>query len=177
MSPYESSLKVGDEAPAFALVDQDDQIVRLSDYDGTYVVVWWIPSTVTDRMVNNCSRDMAGSFVKHLDHHPELNVVGASFDPPDLMRDFATKAGVLFPMLSDESKETGKAYGVYRGDEDEWNCFPRKRAFLVAPDGRIAKVYLNIDPDLFVHEVLADLEELAPRKAGLLGRVLATLKG
>lgn len=174
MSPYESSLQVGELAPVFTLTDQQGQVVRLEDYTGEYVVVWWIPSTMVDRMVNNCSREMASSFVKHAD---ELNVIGLSFDPPELMYDFARRGGVSFPMLSDESKETGKAYGVYRGDEDEWNCFPRKRAFLVDPDGRIAKVYMNIDPDLFVHEVLDDLEELAPRKAGLLGRVLASLKG
>lgn len=172
----DSKLQVGDKAPAFSLRDQFNDVVSLDHYGGQWLVVWWIPSTMAE-MTPACCDQIARGFGEHAAENPDLNIVGVSFDPPEQMRVFAQRGTVLFPLLSDESKETGKAYGVYRGDEDEWNCFPRKRAFLVAPDGRIAKVYLNIDPDLFVHEVLDDLEELAPRKAGLFGRVLASLKG
>lgn len=171
---YISTFAVGDEAPDFWLPNQHGDFTGLSDYDGRYVVVWWIPSTMAE-MTPVCCDTIARSFGEHVLENPGLNVVGLSFDDIDLMRVFARRATVDFPLCSADI-ETGKAYGVYRGDEDEWNCFPRKRAFLVAPDGRIAKVYLNIDPDLFVPEVLADLAELAPKR-GLFGRVLSGLKG
>lgn len=173
---YGSILEIGDTAPAFALHDQRDNRVALADYRGQWVVVWWIPSTMAE-MTPACCDHIARSFGEHAAEQDSLNVLGLSFDTPAQMRDFAKRGSVLFPLLSADV-ETGKTYGVYRGDEDEWNCFPRKRAFLVDPDGRIAKVYFNIDPDLFVHEVVADLEELAPAKrGGIFGRVLSSLKG
>lgn len=166
------SLTVGDVPPVFALPDQYDDRTQLDDYVG-WRLVWWIPSTMVE-MTPPCSDQIAKGFTNHDD--ARLTVFGMSFDSPEMLREFARRGAVTFPLLSAD-KETGQVWGVYRGDEDEWNCFPRKRAFLLDPDGRIAKVYLNIDPDLFVHEVLTDLDELAPRKPGLLERVLTSLKG
>jgi peroxiredoxin Q/BCP len=173
---YNSVLEIGDAAPYFALPNQHGRLVGLDDYDGAWVVVWWLPSTLVQH-ASGCGDRIAVGFARHLAEHPELNVVGLSFDTQEQAREFARRGSIEFPMLS-ALKQTGIDYGVYRGDEDEWNCFPRKRAFLVAPDGHIAKVYLNIDPDLFVHEVLTDLEELAPkRRSSVFGRVLSSLKG
>lgn len=172
---YQSNLHVGDVAPPFTLTDQHGDRISLGYYLGDFVVVWWIPSTLAS-MTPACCDHIARGFGEHAEE-TGLNVIGISFDTPEQMKEFARRSSTTFPLLSDESKETGKAYGVYRGDNDEWNCFPKKRAFLVDPNGRIAKVYLNIDPDLFVHEVLDDLEELAPRKGGLLSRALSALKG
>lgn len=168
------TLQVGDLAPDFLLFDQTGQEPRhaLSQYGG-WKLIWWIPSTMVEH-ASGCSDRIANGFTTHGDER--LAVFGLSFDDAKLAKEFYRRAAMDFPLLTADV-ETAKAYGVYRGDEDEWNCFPRKRAFLVDPDGRIAKVYLNIDPDYFVHDVLDDLAELAPRKTGILGRVLASLKG
>ena len=165
------TLHTGDVAPAFKLPNHRGELIGLAHYEG-WRLVWWIPSTMVEH-ASSCGDNIARGFATHEDDR--LVVLGLSFDEPKLLKEFIRRGGIDFPLLTADV-ETGKAYGVYRGDEDEWNCFPRKRAFLVDSDGRIAKVYLNIDPDLFVHEVLADLEELAPRR-GLLGRVLSSLKG
>ena len=171
----DSILQPGDMAPAFELQDQNGDFVGLSDYRDDYVVVWWIPSTMAS-MTPACCDHIARGFGEHAEE-TGLNVIGISFDTPAEMKEFARRSSTTFSLLSDVTKETGKAYGVYRGDDDEWNCFPKKRAFLVDPDGRIAKVYMNIDPDLFVHEVLDDLAAVTPKRGGLLGRALAALKG
>lgn len=168
------SVNVGDEAPWFALPNPQGDLIGLDDYDGRYVLVWWLPSTLVEHCTG-CSDRIANDFMVHLEDD-QLDVLGLSFDNGERLLSFARRAEITFPMLTADI-ETATAYGVYRGDEDEWNCFPRKRAFLVAPNGRIAKVYLNIDPDFFVHEVIDDLNEIAPRKGGLFGRVLASLKG
>lgn len=168
------TLEVGQKAPDFALTDQNGQTIRLGDYSGQWAVIWWIPSTMAE-MTPACCDQIARGFGEHAAESPDLNVIGLSFDNPDMMRTFAQRGTVLFPLLSDETRETGKAYGVYRGDADEWNCFPRKRAFLVDPAGNVARVYLNIDPDLFVHEVISDLRELVglPPAKGLLQRLFS----
>ena len=40
-------LEQGDTAPDFALPDQDDNIVRLGDFRGSWVVLWWYPKAST----------------------------------------------------------------------------------------------------------------------------------
>lgn len=151
-------LSEGDTAPDFELQDQRGNTVSLSDYQGSWVVVWWIPSTIAE-MTPPCCDKIANGFGANLARRPELNVVGLSFDTRLDMRTFAMRALVVFPLLSDESKEVGEAYGVRRGEGKDWDCFPIKRAFLVDPQGKIEKVYMNIDPDFFVPEVLHDLNE------------------
>lgn len=167
------TLSVGDIAPAFELTNSFGESRSLAGTAG-WRLVWWIPSTLVEH-AGGCGDRIATSFGSHND--PRLAIFGMTFDPKSLTSEFVRRNFIDFPLLTADV-ETGKDYGVYRGDEDEWNCFPRKRAFLVDPHGRVAKVYKNIDPDLFVHEVIADLDELAPQQpTGFFGRVLASLKG
>lgn len=158
-SEYISRLAEGDQAPPFRLQDQTGNFVSLDDYAGRWLVVWWIPSTMAG-MTPACCDKIANAFGAQAAAHPDLNVVGLSFDNRTLMRTFAMRGLVRFPLLSDETKEVGEAYGVRRGEGVDWDCFPMKRAFLVNPDGRIHKIYMNIDPDFFVLEVIEDLAHI-----------------
>lgn len=166
------TLEVGDTAPDFALQNQFDQPVRLRDVAG-WRLVWWLPTTAVG-IAPPCSQQIARTFAEQ--ETDRLTVLGLTFDDPKVLYEFSRSAGVLFPMLS-ATRAVGTQYGTYRGADDEWECFPRKRGFLVDPEGRIVKVYRNIDPDFFVPEVLADLDELVPKtQPGLFSRVLASLK-
>lgn len=149
-------LEAGDVAPEFTLLSQTGAEISLGDYAGRYVLVWWIPSTMQE-MTPACCDKVAKGFASETLTHPELNVIGLSFDSPEMMASFAQRAMILFPLLSDESKAVGEAYGVRRGEGRDWDSFPMKRAFLIGPNGLIEKVYKNIDPEYFVPEVLADL--------------------
>lgn len=144
----------GDRVPQFSLVSQFGKPVSSDDYLGQYVVYWWIPSTMAD-MTPACCDTIAKGFISAVNKHTGINIVGMSFDTPYEMKKFATRASILFPLLSDETKEVGQAFGVRRNDE--WDVFPLKRAFLVGPDGLVVKRYDSIDPDFFVDEVVYDL--------------------
>lgn len=159
-------IEPGDIAPLCSGIDQHGNDVALADYHGQWVVVWFIPSTMAS-MTPACCDHIAEKFGAAVEEHPELNVIGVTFDTPQQVRDFARRALVFFPVLSDTTKEVGEAWGVRRGEGVEWDCFPMKRAFLVSPSRVVARRYDNIDPDLFVDEVVADLAELAPKKGWL----------
>lgn len=148
-------IDVEQKAPTFSLTDQFGNKVSLEDYLGKWVVVWWIPSTMAD-MTPACCDTIAKGFGHVAGHHPELNVIGLSFDTPYEMKKFAVRGNIMFPLLSDETKLVGEAYGVRRNDE--WDCFPKKMAFLVNAKGDVVKTYNNIDPDFFVDEVIHDLD-------------------
>lgn len=167
------TVQEGSPAPHFRLLDQYGAAVDLDTYSDGWKLVWWLPSTLVEH-ASGCGDRIASGFAQHAAQAPELAVLGLSFDDQQQSREFARRATITFPMLTADI-ETGRAYGVYR-ENDEWSCFPRKRAFLVAPDGLVAKVYTNIDPDFFVHEVLADMEDLR-RHRGVFQRVLTALKG
>ena len=147
---------VGDKAPAFSLTNQFGKTTSLSDYEGKWLAVWWIPSTMAD-MTAACCDTSAKGFGQAMSNYPQVNVVGLSFDTPYEMKKFATRGSILFPLLADTTKEVGEAYGARR--YDDWDVFPKKMAFLVNPEGVIEKVYRNIDPDLFVDELVYDLDQ------------------
>lgn len=149
-------LQVGDEAPSFTLPNQHGGVTSLSDFQDQWLLVWWIPSTLVEQTKPCCDK-VAKAFGASFAEHPELNVVGISFDAMDMMKTFAMRALIAFPVLSDHTKQVGEAYGVRRGEGKDWDSFPLKRAFLVDPDGGIDKIYDSIDPDFFVAEVLDDL--------------------
>ena len=91
-------------------------------------------------------------------------VLGASFDTVAEIHQFAAEQNFRFKLLSDADQTVGRAYGVVRPAGDQYAAFARRHSFLIAPGGRIARVYDVADVKGHADEVLADLERL--REAG-----------
>jgi len=93
----------------------------------------------------------------------ELNaqVVGVSLDSADSHRDFAEEQRLPFPLLSDTSGKVSQSFGAYT------NLgvikFAKRHTFLIDPDGRVAKVYVQVDAGKHAGEVIADLKSLAEK--------------
>ncbi len=87
-------------------------------------------------------------------------VLGASFDPPEENRAFRDREYLPFPLLSDETRDVGAAYGVVREPGEPYAEFARRITFLVDPDGIVARVYEVADVAEHAEEVLDDLERL-----------------
>ena len=151
------TLNIGDKAPELGIKSQFGKTVTLGDYSGQWLLVWWIPSTMAE-MTPACCDSIAKGLGAAVAEHPQINVVGLSFDTPTQMSQFASRGAIQFPLLADTDKTVGEKYGVVR--EGEWDCFPKKMAFLVNPGGNVEKIYRNIDPDFFVDEVVHDLDAL-----------------
>lgn len=101
---------VGRKAPAFALQDQNGKPVRLSDFEGQMLVVYFYPKDFTP----GCTLE-ARDFKKQWKAITKAgaSVVGVSRDSAESHRAFARKYGLPFRLLSDASGEVCKAYKVW----------------------------------------------------------------
>ncbi len=151
----------GDKAPDFELRNQDDEPVRLSDYAGKNVVLYFYPKADTP----GCTTQACGIRDRRADYEAAgAVVVGVSPDEPRKLRRFADKYGLDFTLLADAEHAVADAYGAWV----EKSMYGRKywgnqrATFVIDPDGRIATVLPKVSPKTHDDEVLAALDALAP---------------
>ena len=84
-------------------------------------------------------------------------IVGASFDTPEDNKQFADAEGFPYRLLSDRDRSVGQAYGVAKGPDEQYADFPRRRSFLIDPDGVVRKIYDVTDTAGHPQQVLDDL--------------------
>jgi peroxiredoxin Q/BCP len=147
------------KAPDFSLPDQDDKIHSLDNYHGKWVVLYFYPKDDTP----GCTKE-ACSFQDAYTMLGKKNVVllGVSKDTVKSHKKFAEKFHLLFPLLSDPSAETIKAYkswGKKKFMGKEYDGILRNTV-LINPQGEIEKEYHGVNPLTHVAEVLNDLEVL-----------------
>jgi peroxiredoxin Q/BCP len=108
--PSTPRLEVGDKAPAFGLSDADGNTVKLSDYKGRKVIVYFYPAASTP----GCTKQ-ACDFRDSLAQLNEagLDVVGISPDKPAKLAKFRDAEGLTFPLLSDPDREVLTAWGAF----------------------------------------------------------------
>ena len=146
-------LKVGDAAPQFKLPSGDGRILSLKDFKGKKVVLYFYPKDDTP----GCTRE-ACSFQENHSHLQKKGavVVGVSADSTESHQKFAKKYGLNFYLLSDETKEIIKAYGVWK----EKSFMGRKymgierTTFVINEDGRIQNIYEKVRVDGHTEEIL-----------------------
>jgi len=152
-------LQQGDLAPDFCLPDESGEKRCLRDFRGKWVVLYFYPKDMTP----GCTRE-AEDFRDHLQAFEQLGavVLGVSVDPPESHRKFKEKHNLPFHLLSDTEKQVVRAYGVWQ----EKKRFGRtyfgtvRTTFLIDPEGKIAKVYPNVQVKGHVSRVLEDLKAL-----------------
>lgn len=103
-------LKIGDSAPDFKLLDQDEKEVTLSNYEGQKIVLWFYPKASTPGWIIE-----GKGFRDEFNRFKELNVqiLGCSADPVKKQKKFCDKQGFQYPLLSDESHTMLEEYGVW----------------------------------------------------------------
>ncbi len=136
-------LKEGMKAPLFEGIDKDGKTIRLSDYSGKKVVLYFYPKDDTPTCTTEaCNlRDNYSEFVAK-----GFEVIGVSMDNEKSHRKFATKYSLPFPLISDTSGKIVNAYGVYR----DKILFGRsllgivRTTFIIDEQGVIEKVISNV---------------------------------
>lgn len=105
-----NTLKVGDKAPQFTLLDQHENSVSLNQFTGKKVLVYFYPKALTP----GCTTQACGlrDSKSELD---ELNVVvlGISPDLPKKLAQFEEKKALNFTLLSDPEHQVAEAFGVW----------------------------------------------------------------
>ena len=103
------SVKVGDKAPGFSLLNQDAEKVSLDNFKGKNVVLLFFPLANT----GVCTKEMC-TFRDELKAYEDLDaqVLGISIDSPFSLKMWQEKNNYNFPLLSDFNKEAANAYGA-----------------------------------------------------------------
>ncbi len=150
---------LGTPAPEFSLPDQESVIHSLSDYRGSWLLIYFYPKDDTE----GCTKE-ACSIGEAFPAFEKLNakVLGISVDSIKSHEKFAKKYNLPFTILSDEDKEVVEAYGVWGKKKFMGREYmgTNRMSFLIDPKGVIVKVYEKVSPATHAQEVLEDLKKL-----------------
>jgi peroxiredoxin Q/BCP len=146
----------GQEAPDFELTSDSGERVRLSQFRGRPVVLYFYPKDDTPGCTKQACgiRDNYGDFEER-----DAVVLGVSPDEESSHVKFKEKHGLPFTLLADPDHEVSERYGVWgeRSFAGRKYMGIERSTFLIDPDGRVAKVMRRVKPDTHVEKVLAAL--------------------
>lgn len=150
----------GKKAPTFTLPDQDGKTHSLKDYAGRWVLLYFYPKDDTPGCtIEACTiRDQFQDFKKI-----KAVVLGVSTDSVESHKRFADAYELPFTLLADAEKKVVNLYGVW-GEKNMMGkkyMGTKRTSFLIAPDGKIAKVYENVKPPVHAGQVIADIRALS----------------
>ncbi len=155
-------LESGDKAPAFTLRADSGKVVKLSQFKGQPVVLYFYPKDDTPGCTKQaCAfRDAESQLAS-----AGAVVLGVSPDSAESHVKFRDKFGLNFPLLADTDHAVAEAYGAWR----EKNMYGKKSmgiqrsTFLIDAKGKIAKIWKKVNVeghDASVLEALASLLKL-----------------
>lgn len=138
-----TTLKAGDKAPSFEAKDQQGSIIRLSDYSGKKLVVFFYPKASTPGCtVEACNlRDNYHTFLAK-----GYDVLGVSADSAKRQQNFINKYELPFPLLADEDKAVINAFGVWGPKKFMGREFDgiHRTTFVIDETGVIEDVILKV---------------------------------
>ncbi|MFZ5833619.1 MAG: peroxiredoxin [Planctomycetota bacterium] len=154
-----AELKAGDAAPDFELPGSDGKTYKLSDFKGEKTVVLaWFPKAFTSGCTAQCKAlASGGEQLRAFD----VAYFAASVDPAERNKEFAESVSADFPILSDPSGETARAYGV----TDAVKRFASRWTFFIGKDGKILYIDKSVKPASHADDIAAKLTELGVDKA------------
>ncbi len=153
-------LEAGQPAPDFEAPTQDGSTLRLSDYRGQWVALYFYPKDDTP----GCTKQACSL----RDGYRQLQdagiaVIGVSEDDVDSHERFAEKYDLPFPLVADPEHEILNAYGVYGERKMYGKTFmgTARTTYLIDPDGVIRHVFKRPKTDAHAEEILEKFEAAA----------------
>ena len=153
-----TTLTEGDLAPEFELDNDRGERVRLADLRGKWVVLYWYPKDDTPGCtIEACEiRDNWGLI------SGEAELFGVSPDSVKSHQKFRDKFSLQFPLLADPEHEVSERYGVWGQKTFMGREYmgADRATFVIAPDGKIARVFAKVAPAGHALEIMQTLKEL-----------------
>ncbi|MBE4910479.1 thioredoxin-dependent thiol peroxidase [Bacillus luteolus] len=152
------SVEVGKVAPDFELKSTNGESIKLSDYKGKYVVLYFYPKDMTP----GCTTQ-ACDFRDHYKSFSDLNAVilGVSPDSAEKHQKFTEKYDLPFQLLVDDEHQVAKIYDVWKLKKNfgkEYMGIERS-TFLINPEGQIVKEWRKVKVKGHVEEALEEIKE------------------
>ncbi len=163
------ALQVGDTPPEFHALATNDKKVKLSDFKGRWIVLYFYPEAFTSGCTAEaCAlRDSYGDIQKLGvmigDEKPKVEesgtvILGVSTDKIETQKKFKAKYNLPFELIDDSKKDIAKAYDVLRITGKA-----QRKTFIINPEGKIAYIFEKVNSsehDSEVKKVLAELQSL-----------------
>ncbi|WP_374686024.1 thioredoxin-dependent thiol peroxidase [Promineifilum sp.] len=151
-------LNVGDPAPDFELLSDENQLVKLSDLRGRRVVLFFFPKADTP----GCATQACG----FRDRFPRIEagnatVIGLSPDSPAKLAKWRAKESLPYTLLSDPDHQVAEAYGAWGEKQMFGKTYDGilRSHVIIGADGRLEDIRLRISPQESVDAAVAFLEE------------------
>jgi len=146
-------LKEGDKAPLFAAKDQQGNTVKLSDYKGKKVVLYFYPKDDTP----GCTKE-ACNFRDNFSMLKKkgIEVLGVSADSVKSHAKFADKFELPFTLVADEDKKIVEDYGVWGEKKFMGKTYMgiSRTTFIIDEKGVIQKIITKVDTENSTEQVL-----------------------
>jgi peroxiredoxin Q/BCP len=143
---------VGTTAPDFTLNSQEGKPISLSQYHGKWVVLYFYPKDMT----SGCTIE-AHNFQRDQAKYDAANavVLGVSVQDVKSHQQFCTKDGLTFKLLADPDDKVTEEYGSLKNYGIA--KLAARHTFLIDPQGKIVKEWMDVDPNNHSEQVLAEL--------------------
>ena len=139
------NIKIGSKAPSFKLLNQDGELVSLSNYKGKNLVIYFFPKAFTPGWTKQACgfRDEYYAYRRN-----NIEIVGISYDNQKKQKEFSKKYNLSFPLLADVDATVSKLYGV------DTYFFPKRVTFLINKDGVVFDIIKNISLDNYANKII-----------------------
>ncbi len=138
-----TTLKIGDAAPKFQALDNSGNTVKLSDYSGKKLVLFFYPKASTPGCTAEaCNlRDNYQSFLSK-----GYDILGVSADSAKRQQNWIDKNELPFPLLADENKDVIQAFGVWGPKKFMGKVYDgiHRTTFVIDEKGFIEDVILKV---------------------------------
>jgi peroxiredoxin Q/BCP len=156
--PGGNGLKVGDKAPDFNVSTDAGQKVKLSDFKGKKIVLYFYPKDDTP----GCTKE-ACAFRDGISEIKDRGavVLGVSTDSVDSHKKFKSKFELNFPLLADTDKKIVEAYGVWKEKINYGKKYMgiERTTFIINKEGKISHIFPKVKVDEHYDEVIDALED------------------
>lgn len=148
----------GESVPEFSLPNQNGKDVKISDFRGKWVVLYFYPKDDTPGCTKEaCSfRDASRKF-----KDAGAVILGVSLDDAESHKKFIGKFNLNFPLLCDEDAKVSRLFGVYKKksmfSKSYWGI--ERSTFVINPEGKIRKIFRKVSVDGHSDEVLKVITE------------------
>ena len=161
-SEEKKQLKVGDEAPHFSALNELGEVVKLTDFKGKKLAIFFYPADNTPACTAAaCSLRDSYSELKAMG----IEMIGVSPDSPKKHQNFIKKYGFPFSLIADEDMELMKAYGVWGPKKFMGREFDGvlRTTFLIDENGIIEQVFSKVDTKNHAEQIANSLQKTPPQ--------------